>query len=124
MKPVHTQLSMSLLKHTILTLPSFVFRLMYTGQNHEQQHELQHELQHESLYGKVLRLIQVKTSSTQELSKALGQKSISGQLYTTINKLKKDGLIVWTIPNTPKSSKQKYKITQKGSVFLQMLNSQ
>ncbi len=120
MKPVHTQLSMSLLKHTILTLPSFVFRLMYTGQNHEQQHELQHEL----LYGKVLRLIQVKTSSTQELSKALGQKSISGQLYTTINKLKKDGLIVWTIPNTPKSSKQKYKITQKGSVFLQMLNSQ
>ncbi len=111
--------------------PGIAFRVAFINKNYkhqqqelqlELQQELQHELQHESLYGKVLRLVQVKTSSTKELSKALGQKSISGQLYTTINKLKEDGLIAWTIPNTPKSSKQQYKITKHGNVFIQLID--
>jgi len=66
-------------------------------------------------------LVQVKTLSTQAISTALGQKAISGQLYATINKLKEDGLLEWTIPNKPKSSKQQYRITQKGRRFLEKL---
>jgi ATP-dependent DNA helicase RecG len=62
-----------------------------------------------------------KISSTKELSTALSQKEISGQLYNIINKLREDGLIEWTIPEKPKSSKQQYRITQKGITFLKLL---
>ena len=88
---------------------------------HELQHELQQELQHESLYGKVLRLIKEKTSSTKELSEALGQKSISGQLKKVLSRLQTDQLVEWTEPEA-KSSKQKYRIAQKGIVFLKLLD--
>ena len=124
--------------------PGIAFRVTFINKNYQQQQELQHELQHElqyelqhelqqeleqelqqeSLYGKVLRLVQKQTSSTQELSTALGQKSISGQLYTTVNKLKEDGLIEWTVPDKPKSSKQQYKTTPKGNLFVKLLESE
>ncbi|HFA48270.1 MAG TPA: hypothetical protein ENJ95_04545 [Bacteroidetes bacterium] len=48
------------------------------------QHELQHELQHESLYSIILEKLQAKELSTKELSKALQQKSIAGQLKKVI----------------------------------------
>ena len=83
--------------------------------------ETQQELQQESLYIKVLKFIFEKPYSTNEISKLLGQKSISGQLYFVVNKLNVDKLIEWTIPNKPKSSKQKYKITQKGIEFIKLL---
>ena len=101
--------------------PGIAFRVSLRKRNLNQQQELQQELQQESLYGKVLNLVQVKTLSTQAISTALGQKAISGQLYATINKLKEDGLLEWTIPNKPKSSKQQYRITQKGRRFLEKL---
>ena len=50
----------------------------------------------------------MKVTSTKELLMALGQKEISGQLYSIVNKLKAQGLIEWTIPDRPKSSKQQY----------------
>jgi len=63
--------------------PGITFRVTFTSKNFQQkqemQHELQHELQKETLYSKVLRLVLQKTSSTKELSLALGQKSVSGQ---------------------------------------------
>ena len=102
--------------------PGIAFRVTFTNKNYKQQQELQHELQHESLYGRVLRLIQAETSSTKELSTALGQKSISGQLEKVVSKLLKNELVEWTEPDTAKSSKQKYQITQKGIVFLQLIN--
>ncbi len=109
--------------------PGMAFRVSFIKKNYKQQqelqqesqHELQHELQHESLYSKVLRLVQEKTSATKELSELLGQKSISGQLKKSIAKLLNDGLIEWTIPKKAKSSKQKYKITQKGIIFINLL---
>lgn len=83
----------------------------------ELHQELEQELQQESLYGKVLGKLLQGALSTQEVSTALGQKSISGQLYTVINKLREDDLIKWTIPDKPKSSKQKYKLTKRGLAF-------
>ena len=64
-----------------------------------------------------------KTSATKDIAVTLGQKSVSGQLYLVINKLREDQLIEWTIPETPKSSKQQYRITKKGSVFLQIIKN-
>ena len=102
--------------------PGIAFRVSLRKRNFNQQQELQlelqQELQQESLYGKVLKLVNLKTLSTQAISTALGQKSISGQLNASIKKLKEDGLLEWTIPNKPKSSKQQYRITQKGRLFL------
>jgi predicted HTH transcriptional regulator len=127
--------------------PGIAFRVTFTNKNYQQQqelqqelqHELQHELQyelqhelqyelqyesqHESLYSKTLRLIADRTSSTKELSTALGQKSISGQLKKVLTKLRKDKLIEWTEPDSEQSSKQQYKITEKGNVFLKLLES-
>lgn len=115
--------------------PGMTFRVAFTNKNYRQQHESQHEsqqelqqelkqeLQQRTLFSKVLQLVELKTSSTKELSMALGQKEISGQLYSIVNKLKENGLIGWTIPNKPKSSKQQYRITQKGLAFLDLLKA-
>ncbi|OQX78848.1 MAG: hypothetical protein B6D64_05745 [Bacteroidetes bacterium 4484_276] len=59
--------------------------------------------------------------SKNELSKKLGQKSISGQLNKTIVNLLNSQLVLRTIPDKPTSSKQKYKITEKGNIFLKLL---
>ncbi|MDW7694043.1 hypothetical protein R9C00_04760 [Flammeovirgaceae bacterium SG7u.111] len=73
------------------------------------------------MYSKVLQVLESSAYSTQEISTAFGQKSISGQLYSVINKLRENGLIEWTIPSKPKSSKQKYRVTQKGKAFYQLV---
>lgn len=87
----------------------------------ELQHELRHELEHESMYTQILLIVKEKTSSKKEISIALGQKSISSQLNKISNKLLEDYLIERTIPNKPSSSKQQYKITNRGILFLQIL---
>ncbi|MBN2742441.1 MAG: putative DNA binding domain-containing protein [Marinilabiliaceae bacterium] len=87
----------------------------------ELQWVLQQELHQESLYSKVLSFLSTGTLSTQDISTVLGQKTISGQLYHIINKLREDGLIEWTIPDKPKSSKQRYQLTNKGLVFYTLL---
>lgn len=98
--------------------PGIAFRITFTNNKYTDKQELQHE----SLYSKTLRLVLDKASSTKEISIALGQKSISGQLKKVLAKLRKDKLVEWTEPETHKSSKQKYRITPKGNEFLNLLN--
>jgi hypothetical protein len=47
--------------------------------------------------------------SRQEISTALGEKKISGQLNKVISQLIADGLIEYTIPDKPNSRLQKYR---------------
>ncbi|AFU69555.1 ATP binding protein with AAA and HATPase domains [Psychroflexus torquis ATCC 700755] len=106
------------------------FRVSFIKKNYQAQlesqlelrHELEHELQHESLFSKTLQIVATKTSATKEIALALGQKNISGYLKKVIGKLLEQQLIEWTIPETPKSSKQQYKITKRGVAFLQLLH--
>jgi ATP-dependent DNA helicase RecG len=110
------------------------FRVTFSNKNYRQQqelqqelqpelqHQLQHQLQQETMYGKVLKLVQIKTLSSKELSESLGQKSKSGQLKKVLAKLLKDDLVEWTEQESAKSSKQQYRITQKGKMFLNLLN--
>lgn len=121
--------------------PGVAFRVSFIKSNYKQQlesqlesqlelqqelqqelrHELRHELEHESMYTEVLKIITTKTTATKGIAIALGHKSISGALKKTIAKLQEHRLIEWTIPDKPKSSKQQYKITERGITFLQLL---
>lgn len=89
---------------------------------HELEYELQHELQHESLFTKVLKIISFKEINTKGIATVLEQKSISGQLKKTLSNLLENVLIEWTIPEKPNSKNQQYRITNRGIVFLQLLN--
>ncbi len=92
----------------------------------EIQQELQGELKREkksiTFYGKILKIIETKNLSKKEISLILKQKQITTHLENTIAKLFKNKLIQRTIPEKPKSPKQKYKITEKGKAFLEMVN--
>nr|WP_156062751.1 hypothetical protein [Anaerophaga thermohalophila] len=39
-----------------------------------------------------------------------------------LSRLIKDGLVEWTEPDAVKSSKQQYKITEKGNLFLKLID--
>ena len=73
-------------------------RVTFTNKNYRQQQELQYELLQESMYGKVLKLVKFKTSSTKGISESLEQKSISGQLKKLLAKLLNNKLVEWTAP--------------------------
>lgn len=78
----------------------------------------QPELQPESLDNFVLRLLDKSTLSKSDISKGLGQKSVSGQLNNVIRRLLLDGHIEYTIPEKPVSSLQQYRITTNGKRLL------
>jgi hypothetical protein len=86
------------------------------------EQELQQELQQESLLTRVLNLVQMEDLSRKGISVNLGQKSISGQLNQKIRQLFELGLVERTIEETPQSPKQRLRITQKGKLFLNILN--
>ncbi len=74
----------------------------------------QPESQPESLREKVLRQLSNGQMSKAEISRSLGQKSISGQLNKVIRLLVEEGSIKPTIPDKPGSRLQKYRLTVKG----------
>jgi len=81
----------------------------------ESQPESQPELQPESqpellLTDKIISLLKHKSLSKSDISKQLGQKSVSGQLNKIIRKMINLALIDYTIPEKPNSRLQKYKL--------------
>jgi predicted HTH transcriptional regulator len=82
------------------------------------QPESQPELQPESMELRILRLLSGKPLGKADLSTAMGQKAISGQLNKVIRVLVGDQTIEPTIPEKPTSRLQKYRLTDKGRALL------
>lgn len=60
--------------------------------------------------------------SKSDLSRSLGQSSVSGQLNKVIHALLADGSIGYTIPEKPRSRLQMYRLTDAGRVALEGLS--
>ena len=82
------------------------------------------ESQPESLEQRVLRLLGNTSLSKSALSRSLGQKEISGHLNQLIAVMLADRTIKYTIPDKPTSSKQRYRLTEKGIALLSLLRKE
>ena len=86
------------------------------------------KVQPESLPGdlksRVLNLLAEGPMSKSELSTKLGHKKISGQLYKIVRDLMADQMIEYTLPEKPRSPRQKYQLTEKGRTELANLKSE
>jgi DNA-binding PadR family transcriptional regulator len=71
----------------------------------------------------VLKILREKVLSSKEISEELEQKEISGQLSKVIKKLSEDKLVERTIPDNPNHPNQKHKITDKGILFLKIIEN-
>jgi DNA-binding HxlR family transcriptional regulator len=60
----------------------------------------------------------------QELASALLLDTVSGHLNRTVSKLLDQKLIERTIPNNPNHPAQKFKLTERGKVFLELLKNE
>ena len=87
------------------------------------QIKLQPELQPRDLRSKILHLLASGPMQKSELSKKLGQKSISGQLNKVVQSLLADQMVEYTLPDKPNSRLQKYRLTDKGKTELANLKS-
>lgn len=85
----------------------------------ESRQELEQELKQETYFSRILFLLMNKPMSRNEIS--LGLKSISGHLNRVISELIEKELIDRTIPDKPQSSKQQYKLTDKGIKFIELI---
>ncbi len=74
----------------------------------------QPESRPKSLEARVLRQLANGPLSKTELSRRLGQKSVSGRLNQVVRALVSDGRIAFTIPDKPRSRLQKYRLTNEG----------
>ena len=65
-----------------------------------------------------------ESASSTMYTEALKQKQISGQLNKILSKLVDDELIERTIPNNINQPDQKFRITKRGLVFLDLLKNE
>lgn len=103
----------------------FVFTAVDHGTSHQgvthgtpsgdrRQPESEPESRPESLADRVLRQLVSGPLSKADLSRGLGQKTVSGQLNKVIRRLLAEGSIGYTIPEKPRSRLQMYRLTDKG----------
>jgi predicted HTH transcriptional regulator len=83
--------------------------------------ELGQERKEKTMFTFILIHLQQESLSRSELANALGLKTISGHLNRTIAKLKEHGLIEFTIPDKPNHPDQKFRITERGIVFIELV---
>jgi len=91
------------------------------GQGLQQGQELGQEFENKTLYSLILEKLAIKPMSRQELMNLFQLKKVSGYLNRTIKKLLFQNLIERTIPENPNHPLQKFRITQRGKMFLDLL---
>ena len=72
-----------------------------------------------SLDQRVLALLVDGPMSKSAIARRLGHRSVSGGLNRVVRRLRHDGLVEYTLPEKPNSSRQKYKITPPGLLSLE-----
>ena len=75
----------------------------------------------EDMQSKVIKLLATGPMPKSELSKKLGHKKISGQLNKVVQDLLDNQMIEYTLPEKPRSPRQKYQLTDKGRTKLSNL---
>ena len=75
-------------------------------------------VQYQSLTDRILDLLKDVDLPTAVISQRLGQKRVSGQLKIILNKILKESLIEYTIPDKPNSHPQEYRLTEAGRRML------
>ena len=88
-----------------------------------QEAEVEAEVELNETERQVLRSLGKGPLSVQAIAHALGHKQPSGNLWKALDRLDRLGLIGLTIPDKPKSSKQKRQLTAKGRRTVQRLDN-
>ncbi len=76
-----------------------------------------------SLYRRVLELLVEGPMSKSAIARGLGHRSVSGGLNRVTRRLRRDGLVEYTLPEKPNSSRQQYRVTSTGLRSLQEAGS-
>ena len=85
--------------------------------------KVQPELLRGDLKSKVLNLLADSPMPKSELSKKLGYQVLPGQLNKVFRDLLADGMIEYTLPDKPRSPRQQYRLTDKGTTELANLKT-
>ena len=72
-----------------------------------------------SLDRRVLALLVDDPMSKSAIARSLGHRSVSGGLNRVIRRLRRDGLVEYTLPEKPNSSRQEYRLTPTGQLALE-----
>ena len=72
-----------------------------------------------SLDQRVLELLADGPMAKSAIARGLGHRSVSGGLNRVIRRLRRDGLVEYTVPEKPNSSRQEYRLTRTGLLELE-----
>jgi hypothetical protein len=112
---IASKAALNIINHSLSTIAKGPSRAQVTGQVGQQP---------ESMEIRVLRQLVLQPMGKAQLSEAMGQKTISGQLNKVIRVLVADQTIEPTIPDKPTSRLQKYRLTEKGQRLLEKLGKE
>ena len=99
-------------------------KLNYIAEQQNQQElgqELGQEQKVKTFFSLILKHLQIRPQSRNDLKEAFGLKKVSGYLNRTIIKLQNYNLIEQTIPENPNHPRQMFRITARGVNFIQLV---
>ncbi len=97
------------------------FQVQFVKLDFAARQELGQELANKTMYSFILEKLTIEPMSRQELMFTFQLKKVSGYLNRTIKKLLSQSLIEPTIPETPNHPAQKFRLTERGKIFLELL---
>ncbi|NDP22475.1 MAG: hypothetical protein GZ091_15535 [Paludibacter sp.] len=100
-----------------------IFKIIIQYEDIDKQ-SLGQDLNKKTLYVNIIQKLKTQPLSRKEIASLFGQSKVSGHLNRTLSTLLTDQLIELTIENVPHHPSQKFKITEKGKMFIKLLNEQ